>query len=37
MVEGPCKAIILGMWQRVDVIMNLQTILATLIDRSSKN
>ena len=37
MVEGPCKAIILGMWQRVNVIMNLQTILATLIDRGSKN
>ena len=37
MVEGSCKAIILAMRQRVDVIMNLQTILATLIDRGSKN
>ena len=37
MVERSCKTIILAVRQWVDVIVNLQTILATLIYRSCKN
>ena len=37
MMESPCETVILTVWVRVDMVVNLHVVLACLVDRSGEN